>query len=199
MYNVALNSDIDSNSINKTFSCYIRARDYANRLFHKRYTLSIREQGYPADDFIVFKNTIFSDTEEITVYNRQETFTLSVFKIAAETSGHKPNNNRAAKDTNKSSKDNMNGCTSHQNNFDKKIYSIKDYVGSIHIRQLLITKILENKPLCPECGGGFCSKNNITIKKIDNRIGYTRANCFLKHRECRKSDVRTNIQFMFSE
>ena len=54
MYNVALNSDIDSNSINKTFSCYTRARDYANRLFHKRYTLSIREQGYPADDFIVF-------------------------------------------------------------------------------------------------------------------------------------------------
>ena len=194
MYMVVLNSEIKSKSFSKTFTDYSRARDYANRLFHKRYTLSIREQGYPADDFIVFNKLIFSETEEIVVYNNYETFSLSLVK-------KKPVENKVKKLENSiktNHKDRYN-ISIREDAFDRNIYSIKDHVDSIQIKQRLITEMLKHSPLCQRCGKPLMSRNNTIIRQIDKRIGYTRNNCFLKHRECRNNDIRTKIQFIDAE
>jgi hypothetical protein len=204
MYKVVLNSETKSKSFSKTFSEYSPARNYANRLFHKRYTLSIREQGYPADDFIVFNKPIFSETEEIVVYNSQESFSLSITKTNKSESDTNPPDDKSSKTgkpeiTVKPSNDKKIISSRQQYAFDRKIYSIKDHVDSIHLRQLLMTKMLESSPVCQQCGKPLTSKQNTTIKKIDKRIGFTRNNCFLKHKECRTNDIRTNIQFIYSE
>lgn len=190
MYQVALNSNIESNSFYKQFSSYTRARDYANRLFHKRHTLPARQQGYPAEDFIAFNNSDFSETEEITVYSRHETFTLSISRIIDVGTVNRPDIISTGINSEK---------ILNNSKFGRKLYSIKDHIDSIHIRLLLITNILESNPVCPGCGEVFNSKNNITVKKLDNRKGYTRSNCYLKHRECQKSPIRTSIKFIYSE
>ena len=181
MFEVVLRSSIDSKSVYETFSNYISARDYANRLFHKRYTLDTRLQGLPADDLIVFKNTRYSEMETLSVSNIAETFTISINRI----------NSAQSETTHQPGQD--------EKNFDQKLDSFKDHLDSIHIRQLLITEMLKSKPVCSKCGNDFESRVNITVKKFDDRIGYTRNNCFLKHRECRINEIRTNIQFIYSE